>query len=281
MVSLFSIVGGVFGLVIGSFLTVVVHRFHAGGTIVTGRSHCVHCKKTLRWFELIPVASFLIQRGRCRSCGGRIPTVYPFIELLTALSFAAIAWGVVKGTLAFPPEPLFVSPGSGVGSFGALGTFALLAYFAASAAAVSFYDFLHKEIPMQIIWLLAIVGFAAHALVFARSGDSGTFLVTLAVAAAFFALFWCLWFFSRGRAMGRGDADVALAIALVVGPVLAVVSLLLAFWSGAIFGILALLLKKLGWKSAIPFAPFLLGGAFAALYLVDTIQSLGYFWIFR
>src|SRR5581483_8885445 len=85
----------VFGLAIGSFLNVVALRYDGNRFVldpkaIGGRSHCPHCKKTLQWYELIPLASFAIQRGKCRGCGVRIGFRYPFVEFLSGLIFALV-----------------------------------------------------------------------------------------------------------------------------------------------------------------------------------------------
>lgn len=260
------------GAAVGSFLTVVVSRIGTGETILWGRSHCVHCKKTLRWFELLPVLSFLAQGGQCRFCGKNIPRAYFFIEAMTAFLFAAIGSAVLQGVI--PPPPFAVgaafSPHSGGAVNGAgllLSYFLYYAFFAAVAVAVSFYDYLHRLIPTVLIWPLAVIGFIAHAANAFQSHDAIRISVTLIAAFAAFAAFWSLWFFSRGRAMGRGDADAALAIVLALGTRVAVIGFLFAFWIGAGFGIMAVLAGRMGWKSEIPFAPFLFLGAIVALFV--------------
>lgn len=261
---------GILGAAAGSFLTVVVSRLGTGETILWGRSHCIHCKKTLRWFELLPVLSFIAQGGQCRSCAGNIPRVYLCIELATALLFIAIGLAVLQG--AIPPPPFAAgatfSPYAGgvINGAGLLVLFFLYyAFFAAVAVAVSFYDYLHRLIPTVLIWPLAVIGFLAHAAGALQSHDASRIGVALIVAFAAFAAFWSLWFFSHGRAMGRGDSDVALAITLALGMRVALLGFLFTFWIGAGFGIMAVLAGRMGWKSEIPFAPFLFLGAIIAL----------------
>lgn len=77
-----------FGLAVGSFLNVVIDRLPKGENIISGRSRCDHCGKTLRWFELIPLLSFVLQRGRCLRCGKQLSVQYPIVEMATALGFA-------------------------------------------------------------------------------------------------------------------------------------------------------------------------------------------------
>jgi len=260
------------GLIVGSFLTVVVHRLAAGGTIIRGRSRCVHCQRQLSWFELVPVLSFMAQGGHCRSCRGSIPPSYPLIEAATAFSFIIIAAGIREDIL---PVPQFVS---GTGATSVVLTFLYYAYFAASAVSIAAYDIRHRLIPQALSLPLVTVGVAALALGGAISRDFTTAAWTLATAVAAFGVFWSLWYFSKGRAMGRGDADVACAITLYLGPRLTLIALPIAFWLGALYGILLLGCGRLHWKSAIPFAPFLFAGALGALFGIHWIP-LEYFLI--
>ncbi|KKU52197.1 MAG: hypothetical protein A3H69_03090 [Candidatus Sungbacteria bacterium RIFCSPLOWO2_02_FULL_47_9] len=104
-----TVLSGVFGLIVGSFLNVVIYRLGKLDTersdersvflVLSGRSYCPHCHKTLRWFELVPLVSFFIQGGRCRSCKKRISLQYPLIEFSTAALFALIAHEYFEGLL--------------------------------------------------------------------------------------------------------------------------------------------------------------------------------------
>lgn len=277
---LLFVVLGFTGFAIGSFLTVLIRRLETGETIVWGRSRCVQCRKTLRWFELLPVLSFLAQGGQCRWCGNSIPRLYPLIELATAALLMGVGWAATQSLLPIPeffPE----SPAGGL-DFGTLGraitSFFYYGFFALMAVAVSFYDFEHRVIPRVLIWPLILIGFGAKVFGGFASGELTGLLFGGGVALAAFLVFWSLWFFSNGRAMGRGDADVALAIALYLEPAVAVSGFLLAFWIGAIGAILLVACSRLHWKSQLPFAPFLFGGALAAIFFSEPIQHFIMLW---
>jgi leader peptidase (prepilin peptidase)/N-methyltransferase len=87
-----SILAFVFGLLIGSFLNVCIHRWPRGRSVVRPRSHCVRCRKPIAWYDNIPVLSYLLLRGRCRYCGRHISLRYPTVELLTGVLFCCIVW---------------------------------------------------------------------------------------------------------------------------------------------------------------------------------------------
>lgn len=270
---------GLIGLAVGSFLTVVVARLGEDETVVWGRSHCVHCKKTLRWFELIPALSFIIQGGFCRSCKKTIPRTYLAIELATAALFAAFGWAVLSGAAPMPEFLAWPGAASGEGAAHADGVFSAgenwpvmalaflyYAFFAASAVAISFYDIARGLVPFVLVWPLAAIGLANKIAGAVFTGDSSSLLLTVAAAAASFLFFWSIWFFSKGRAMGRGDADAALAISLYLGGKAGILSLLFSFWTGSLAGIALIVFGKLGWKSQIPFTPFMFLGAIIAVF---------------
>src|SRR3989344_7889253 len=96
MTTLFTLSFFIFGTIIGSFLNVVVLRY--GTKSISGRSFCFSCGKTLRWFELIPLFSFLAQGGRCRNCKAHISLQYPLVEFVTGLVFVAVAWKNLQPT---------------------------------------------------------------------------------------------------------------------------------------------------------------------------------------
>ena len=265
---------GLLGLLVGSFLTVVVARLGTGETILWGRSRCPHCSRELRWYELLPVLSYLAQGGQCRSCGREIPQRYLGIELSTALLFAGIGWGVTAGALPLPAfiEASIWGAGNGASQFryfeiaSLAGAFLYYAFFASIGIAISAYDLIHRLIPGVLVWPLAMAGFADKVAGAFGAGSPWPILPSVVVAFGAFVFFWLLWRLSAGRAMGRGDADMALALGVYFPPFLAVESILFSFWIGALYGIVMMAAGKLGWRSAIPFAPFLFVGALAALF---------------
>ncbi|MBI4132857.1 MAG: prepilin peptidase [Candidatus Sungbacteria bacterium] len=267
-----------FGLAAGSFLNALASRLATGESVFSGRSHCVHCGRTLAWFELIPLGSFLIQRGRCRSCGGAIPVRYFIVELFSAALFLLLGLRIFQGTLSFPfvsgsPDAFIIDP-----LLFQTGVFLYYGAFLFFGLLVSVYDFEHRLILSRPIWLLALMGLLGHASAAVLTRNAGPLVWAAGIAAGAFFFFWSLWFFSRGRAMGRGDADVAGAIALYLGPAVALIGLLLAFWTGALTGLLLLGAGVLRWKSRIPFAPFLFFGATLALFFSESAYRLLFSW---
>ena len=265
MIATFITIFFIFGLIIGRFLNVVIIRFNTRGSFfgsLGGRSGCMTCQNKLCWYELIPLVSFLGLKGRCRNCKTKISLQYPLVELATGLVFAL---------LFFKFQDIFF--------FDTLTFSFVYTYYAVMFSlliVIAVYDLRHKIIPDMLALLFGILAFIG--LFFIHSNDfSGVpvfysqiptileFLSGFFIALPF-AFFWLV---SSGRWMGFGDAKLALGIGWLLGLASALSGLVIAFWSGAIIGLGLIVFKnrktsKLGMKSEIPFAPFLVFGAFLA-----------------
>lgn len=244
----------IFGAIVGSFLNVVILRMRTGRTM-GGRSMCFSCGKQLNWYELVPVVSFMVQKGKCSGCMRRISRQYPIVECITATVFACVAWYLMPLLLS---APLAFSIGC-----------AYLAVLFSFVIILSGYDVRHTIIPDSLVWSFVFLAFlsvfftaTSDGIVFAFSRDN---LVAGPVLAAPFAL---LWLISRGRWMGLGDAKFALGIGFLLGISSGIAALMLSFWIGAAFAFVVLLLQKAKFtmKSEIPFAPFLALGMAVALF---------------
>lgn len=258
------------GAIIGSFLNVIIYRLHTGRSL-QGRSHCLSCNEQLRWYELIPLVSYIVLRARCRTCASFIPARYLIVELLTAGGFLLIGY-------LFMSDPLLL--------FLNLVLYALL-------VVVVVYDMYHTIIPDEYVAYISIVALAmlTHAYFF-MGATVGALFMSLAggvAAASFFALFWLV---SKGKWMGLGDAKLMLPLGVILGATGSFSAVVLSFWIGAaisvsLIGIQRLLAAgktripfvrvPLTIKSEVPFAPFLVLGFFAVhLFHVDifTLVSI-------
>lgn len=246
----------VFGTIIGSFLNVVVLRYGTGRSL-GGRSTCAITGKTLRWFELIPILSFLIQGGRSRHGGGKLSWQYPLVEFFTGIGFVAIASKLVP-LMYFNPQSYLIN---------------VLFYFVifSFVAIIFVYDWRHKIIPNDFVYPLMVLSvapivFSSYPIAFLATGP----IVALPMLA--------LWFFTKGRGMGFGDVKLALPVGWLLGISGGFAALLLAFWIGAIFGIASIILHGAKWKSEIPFGPFMIVGvAIAFLYNIDMSSITWFF----
>ena len=249
----------IFGLIIGSFLNVVILRLNTGRSIVHGRSTCAHCSRTLAWYELIPVFSFLALRGKCRTCKTAISFQYALVELVTAITFV-IAYIQILIPGAF--------------STGAFVEYIFAIIVSALLIVIFVYDLRHQIIPDVIVFpfiLLAIVS-----VVWKGFTIPGFLISTTLFQGVFVALpFFLLWYFSKGRFMGFGDVKLALGIGWLLGLDGGYGAVLLSFWVGGIVGLFLLALsRRYNMKSQIPFAPFLIVGVFIASLWHVTISTI-------
>lgn len=242
-----------FGAVVGSFLNVIILRWNTGQSIISGRSKCFSCAKKLRWYELLPIASFVFLRGKCSACKTKISWQYPAVEILTGLIFLQIFNLAVK-----PPNGLFLY---------------LWAIFSVLII-IAVYDYRHQIIPNLFVWIFNFLAFAG--LFF----DFGHFdWNNLLAGFILFAFFASLWGISRGRWMGFGDAKLALGIGWLLGTAKGIAAITLAFWIGAIVGVALLYLSKnkYGLKSSVAFGPFMVLGTAISFFWGEKIISF-LFW---
>lgn len=248
----------IFGTVFGSFLNVVIYRM-GSGVGYWGRSKCLSCGKELTPSMLVPVFSFLFQRGRCRHCGAKLSWQYPLVEGVAGALFLVVL-------LVTKFDPLHASWADAV-------FFVLDAAIWMTLLTIMVYDLKHKIIPDRLSLLFAVL---AGMLLFFRwhlglllphfvpllGEDIPPWIDFFAgpLCALPFAL---LWFFSGGRAMGFGDAKLAWGIGWLLGFFGGISAIILAFWIAFFPSIVLLFLprKRFTMKSEIPFAPFLIFGA--------------------
>jgi prepilin signal peptidase PulO-like enzyme (type II secretory pathway) len=265
---MFSFAVFVLGLSVGSFLNVVICRLQTKELILFSRSHCPKCRAVLRWYDLIPVLSFLIQRGKCRYCGKRISWQYPIVEISTACLFLLI----------FNFKFLILN------EFLILNFINLFYYFfIVSLLIIIFvYDLKHYIIPDKIvypailvsgIWLLlgVLPGVLPLGGDFLSHAKGWTPILAALLASGFFL---SLVLVSQGKWLGLGDVKLAFLMGLILGWPNILLALFLAFFSGAIVGIGLIVAGKKNIKSEIPFGPFLAGATIIAMFCPGTVPGL-------
>lgn len=249
---------GILGVLVGSFLNVVIHRVPEGRSIVRPPSACPACGGAIRPRDNVPVLSWLVLRGRCRSCGASISARYPAVELVTGLLWAGLtAWALAtEAAVALLP---------------------LVLVLAAAGIALTVIDIDHHRLPDRIVlplYPVVVVGLVLAGVV------SGSWPLG---AAAIGAVLWLVvvglpWLVSGGRGMGFGDVKLAPLLGAVLGwwsVASAVVGLFAAFVLGAMVGLALILTRRAGRRTALPFGPFLLAGALVGL-LVGPAVGTGY-----
>ena len=252
------------GLIIGSFLNVVIYRYHTGKSL-SGHSHCLSCGHTLRWYELFPLVSYVYLWGRCTSCGCTIPVRYFLVEFSTALLF------------------LLIFMQFGVSSFT---VFSLILVSVLMIVAV--YDIYHMVIPNELVILIGIFALIHYFLVYGLSWEQGVFLSHAGAAFGSFLFYGGLWFVSKGRWIGFGDAKLAIPFGFILGASATFSVIIFSFWIGAVLSLLLMSVpalfksikkrcagvtvvytsKSFTMKSEVPFAPFMII-AFLLVYLYE------------
>ena len=237
------------GICIGSFLNVVIDRVPNGESIAKGRSYCDHCKKTLRWYELLPVVSWILQGGKCLRCRKKLSIQYPLIELITGLGFIYIG-----RTL---PSSFIIT---------------LTSFIIFSTLLVTLMVDLKYELISDVHMVIIFIGAA----ILHYASLQSISLVTPYLLAGFGAslLFFLFWAFSKGKAMGFGDVELAFVLGFLAGFPVIIYGLYIAFLTGAALGVILILVGNKTLKSHVPFGPFLIAGTGIAMLYSVQIQAL-------
>lgn len=259
--SVFTIVyTGVFGLLIGSFLNVVVYRVPAGKSLLPS-SRCPKCDAAIKPWQNIPVVSWLLLRGRCANCSAPISARYPLVEAGTGLAFAGVAWWRLP-------------------SWGTIDTRAwivlLVAYLllAAVSIALTLIDFDTFRLPNVIVLpatgvFLLLLGAAT------LLGSPGDALLRALIGAVALSMFYALLRFLWRGGMGLGDVKLALLLGAAMAWIswgALVVGAFAAFLFGGIFGIALVLAKGGNGKTRVPFGPWMILGAWAGMLAGEPVS---------
>ncbi len=252
----------IFGAIMGSFLNVVAIRFRTGKSI-GGRSLCFSCTKQLSWYELIPVFSWLVQRGRCRGCHSKISKQEIIGEVLSGLLFT-----LVGSRFLFSGED-FMTLSYGIATL-------YLFVITSVLVVILFYDMRHKIIPDELSFsfgALAFLGMFFFSFntesIFVFQGFHIPSLLHIFSGILIPLPFVILWIISKGEWIGLGDPKLMVGMGFLFGISFGYSAVILAFWIGSLW-VVALLLtqkilnytllqkrKKSIMKTELPFAPFL------------------------
>ncbi len=282
----------IFGLLLGSFLNALIFRFKPEDDFsflksIRGRSLCPRCQKQLRWFELIPVFSFVFQKFRCRNCKEKISWQYVVVELLTAVIFAAIAY-------KFWDYPFLM----------VFWWFA--AFFLILISAIDFYHYLIPNILIKILFLAGLVLLLNNLI----SGNIYQILNTqysifnipysilntdynylgyysylfpkfglplwnyLAGLLSFSSILFIISIVSKEKYMGMGDVWLTAVLGFFLGWPAIILVFILSFLSGALIGIILMIFKEKSFDSALPFGPFIAASALAVALWGEVILKI-------
>jgi len=253
MLTLFFLFSFALGTIIGSFLNVVAYRYGTSKSL-GGRSSCMSCCQQLKWYELIPVVSYVLLSGKCRTCKSKISAQYPFVESITGLLFAMTFLKFLPILEQSPLAFVFM--------------FSFFAFIFSLLMVIAVYDIRHKMIPDRLVYLFSGLSLFMIAVLYFISGANIISLAIAIIAGPVLALpFALLWYFSGGKWIGFGDAKLALGMGWFLGLSGGFSAVALGFWIGAIVSLFLLAVSKYGKsktkitrRTEIPFAPFLLIG---------------------
>ncbi len=238
----------ILGAMFGSFANVLIHRLPYGESIVAPRSHCPACFTTIAPWDNVPILSFLVLRGRCRSCGAPIPVRYLLVEVTMGLLAVAVVAHFGLTLDAF--------------------RFGLLAFL---LLVVVWTDIEHGIIPNAVTYPGIVLGLASSAL-------AGVGLSALEAAAGAAAVFLAISIVSRGG-MGGGDVKLAAMMGAFLGGPAIIVALFLAVALGALVGIVLIVLRLRTRKQTIPFGPSLAVGALIAVFAANDLVRWYITWL--
>ncbi len=242
------------GALTGSFLNVCIVRLPKEESILWPRSHCPHCQKQLPWYDLIPLLSYALVQGQCRFCQRKISIEYFIVELVTA--FLAV-WTFDQFGLRPQGFAYFL--------------------FVASLVVITVIDIHHRIIPDVISLGGTVLGFllSFH---FLDIGYGESLIGIFMGGGILLALAWTYFKFTKREGMGGGDIKLAAMIGAFLGYKSILLVLFLSSILGSFWGLLMILIKKEGLKSALPFGPFLAGAALIVLFYGDLLLTfLGYY----
>lgn len=238
----------VFGAIIGSFLNVVIYRLPIGQSLVSPPSRCPKCGYSLKWYDNVPIAGWLMLRGRCRKCRAAVSIQYPLVELVTALLFVLVVW-------LTPPGPLMISR--------LLLVCILIVLFG--------IDLEHQILPNSITLPGIVAGVLLSAI--APPGLRDSLLGVLLGGSVLYAIAGAYYLWRREEGMGMGDVKMLAMIGAFLGWKAVLVTLVLASFSGAAIGMVLIAVQRGGMKLALPFGTFLSLGALAAMLVGEPLVA--------
>ncbi len=240
------VAAAMFGLCIGSFLNVVIYRLPLGQSIASPPSRCRTCGYSLRWFDNIPVLSWLFLRGRCRKCGTGVSWQYPLVELITGALFVLVVWLTPMGPLVASRLILICI---------------LIALFG--------IDLEHQILPNVITLPGIVIGLLFSLVV--PPGIKDALIGAVLGAGILYAIAAGYYLWRREEGMGMGDVKMLAMLGAFLGWKAVLVTLVFASFSGALVGMGMMAVQRGGMKYALPFGTFLALGAVAAMFVGDPL----------
>ncbi len=233
---------GLYGIVIGSFVNVLILRLPIHESITLKRSHCMNCGHTLAWYELFPLFSYLFLRGKCRHCKAHISVQYPIVEAVNGVLYVI----------------LFLVKGITVETF-------LYCLCASALLALSVIDWRTQTIPLGFNIFIFILGLVR---LITDISNWSQYVIGLFAVSGFLLL---LWLITKGRGIGDGDIKLMAATGLLLGWQLNIVAFLLGCIIGSVVHLVIMAVKKAG--RVLAFGPYLSMGVYIAMIWGEQLVS--------
>jgi len=243
----------VLGAALGSFLNVLIYRLPEEKSIIFPASNCPHCGKPIRFYDNIPIISFILLKGRCRACRGKISFRYPLVELITAVLSLLLFW---KFGLTFKYLFSFI--------------------FVCALIVITFIDLDYQIIP-DVITLPGIPIFFLAALIVMGLRFQDAFLGFLLGGGCLYVIAFVYELVTKREGMGGGDIKLLAMMGAFLGWQSLLFILLVSSLLGAVVGIAVMMIKGQDMKYAVPFGPFLSLAAVAYIFFGDTAMRLFFF----
>jgi len=242
------------GLVIGSFLNVCIYRLPRDQSIAWPASRCTTCGRPLSWYENVPVLSYLVLRGRCRTCGEGISAMYPIVEAVTSALFVLLAWH-------FGPTPLLF----------------VRIVFACAMVVLFVIDLQHQILPNEITLPGIVVGLACS--VFLEPGWRDALIGAVAGGGSLWLLAEAYRRLRHKDGLGFGDVKMLAMIGAFLGWKLMLLTLVFASFTGSFVAIALMLARRADWQSKLPLGTFLALAAVPASVIGEAIVNwyLGFY----
>ena len=243
-----------FGTIVGSFLNVCICRMPKAESVIFPPSHCPVCDYRIRWFDNIPIISFLLLRGKCRGCNASISYLYPLVELLNGLLSLALFF-----------------------RFGTSLTFAALFLFCAALVVITFIDLEHQIIPDEISLPGIVVGFVFSLFLPWQSWLNSLVGILLGGGSLLVVAYGYQWLTGK-EGMGGGDIKLLAMMGAFLGWKAIPFIIFISSMVGSVVGVSMMLIQKKDSKLAIPFGPYLAFGA--VLYIFYGRQIIHWYLAF-
>ena len=244
------------GAAIGSFTLVIVNRLHVA-PIINGRSKCFSCSKKLEWYELVPIISYLVQKGKCAKCYTKIGHDHIIVE-------------IVYGFLFMILYELFLKD-KGINLTTTWWTVYYSTMFVVSGVLV-LYDLRHKLVPEYFLYTFVVLSSIMMLIRYSASGDIFEFITPFVLSVP--ALI--IYLLTKKRGIGLGDVILFAGIGMFLGTESALASLIISVWSATIVGLTLQMInrKEYHMKYALPFVPFMIIATFFVLFTDINVWTL-------